>query len=60
MSTAAPTAAVSARLTPEAVERIEAEALRREWSRSQTIARAIEIGLNHLESQVALPFGGAA
>jgi hypothetical protein len=54
----APTDTVSARMPVDAIERIRAEAARRDWSRSQTIARAIEIGLAHLEAQVALPFGG--
>jgi hypothetical protein len=56
----APTDTVSARMPVEAIERIRAEAVRRDWSRSQTIARAIEIGLAHLESQVALPFAEQA
>jgi hypothetical protein len=50
----------SARLTPDVLERLTAEATRREWSRSQTIARAVEIGLSHLEAQVALPFAAEA
>lgn len=52
----APTETVTARLPVDTIERIRAEAARRDWSRSQTIARAIEIGLAHLEAQVALPF----
>ena len=54
----APTDSVSARMPVETIERLKAEAARRDWSRSQTINRAIEIGIAHLEAQVALPFGG--
>jgi len=50
------TSPVSARLTSEAIERVLAQAARRDWSRSQTIARAIDIGLATLESQISLPF----
>lgn len=56
----APTETVTARLPVENIDRIRAEAARRDWSRSQTIARAIEIGLAHLEAQVALPFAEGA
>lgn len=46
---------VTARMPVETVDRIRAEAARRDWSRSQTILRAVEIGLAQLEAQVALP-----
>jgi hypothetical protein len=60
METAAATDSVHARLPVDTIERIKAEAARRDWSRSQTIARATEIGLSTLEAQQALPFGGEA
>lgn len=56
----APTDTVSARMPAETIERLRAEAARRDWSRSQTINRAIEIGLAQLEAQVALPFSPEA
>jgi predicted transcriptional regulator len=51
---------ISTRLDQDVLDRLTAEAARRDWSRSQTIARAVDIGLSHLEAQVALPFAAEA
>jgi len=51
---------ISARYDQATLDRLEAEAARRGWSRSQTIVRAVEIGLVTLESQVSLPFAEVA
>jgi hypothetical protein len=51
---------ISTRLEQDVIDRLAVEASRRDWSRSQTIARCVDIGLTHLESQVALPFTAEA
>ena len=50
----------TARVPVETLERLRIEAARRDWSRSQTTAKAIEIGLAQLEAQIALPFAAEA